>query len=740
MALTGGIFVVFPPRRALPLFPTIVLIALLAWTCIAFLPWKFSAVAPWRAQLVSLGAVLPAMRTPQPWITFQWTGFLFMVLAWSYYLVASDWTRSTRDQAFVAFAIGVLVLGALLVFAHVTRWRVPFWPDVPEFGFFPNRNQTSNVFGLAGIIIYALGFHRLQQHRPTWWIWLCSLSLICWALILNYSRAGIVLFFGGCLLWHLWWLTQARERRGPLLTLIGIALLFGLFLLNGGRTLARFQEQSGNVASAEHGRIGIFRDALHLSEQAPLAGVGLGNFRPLFSAARLYSASPSEAVHPESDWLWGAVEVGWIGVVLVVLLVLWWLSHCFPFVPGTGQTLRVAAMICAVAFVFHGCFDVSGHRLGTLWPGLFLASLALYPERDARPSPITSNVFRGFGVILLALSVCWMASIAGANRIPTTAKVSRLERETEAAVAQSDYGRGLELANEGLRIVPLDWLLYYHRGLCQIALYQPRLRAEQDFAIARHLFPLWPELYFKEGMVWLGVGEPTLAFQIWSEGMVNLGASARELYASIFPQIQDDPELRDKWRELAGENPSAVLSFLFHATPSEFALEITRLLAIDPGLKRFSPAERRSLFQAWYQSGDRLSLVEAAASNPEWEEVAWRELARTYGSLQDYRHAYETAARHTPSARLPDARGESVVSLSERFRRSADPARDGLGLAAAQWRSGAIDDALRTAEIAAASPRPPAELYYLSSQLWAAKGEWAKAWLALARYNKLEPN
>ena len=740
MGLTGVIFILFPPRRALTLFPTTVMIGLLLIALLAFLPAGWSTAPAWRVNLTTLGAVLPATRTAQPWITFQWTALLFLILAWSYYLLASDWTRGERDRALATFGIGVLILGGLLVFAHLTRWRIPFWPDVPEFGFFPNRNQTSNVFGLAGIMIYALGLDRLQQHRPTWWLWLCSLSLICSALILNYSRAGIVLFFGGCLVWHIWWLFQAKDRRGPLFALIGIALLFGLLILNGGKTLERFQTQSPNVLSSEHGRVEIFRDALHLSEQAPLLGVGLGNFRPLFSAARLYSASTSEAVHPESDWLWGAVDLGWIAPVLVLLMVFWWLGRCFPFVLGTGRFLRMAAMICGIAFLVHGCFDVSAHRLGTLWPALFLASIALYPERDAQTSGAVTVLFRGFGVMFVALSICWMASIAGSNTMPTSATATRLEGKTQQAVAQGDYQRGLALADEGLRIAALDWSLYYHRGLCEVALYRPRPEAERDFAIARHLFPLWPDLYFKEGMVWLDFDEPDLAFDIWKEGMVNLGASARDLYSSIFPHVHDDADLRERWRQLAGDNPACVLSFLFNATPTEFALETDRLLAADPDLKHFSPSELRALFQAWYQSGDKLSLVEAAASHADWEEIAWRELSSSYASLQDYRRAYETAARHTPSAKLPDSAGTTVDSLVQRFREGTDPARDGLALASAQWRSGDIEAALETAAIALSSPRPPPELYYLTAQLWAAKAEWAKAWQALAKYDKLDPN
>ncbi len=735
MALTGVIFVLFPPHRALPLFPTLIMSGLLLIALLAFLPADWSRVSVWRADLTSLGAILPSSRTPQPWITFQWTILLFLVLAWSYYLLASDWTRGERDRTLVIFAVGVLILGGLLVFAHVTGWRVPFWPDVPEFGFFPNRNQTSNVFGLAGIIIYALGFHRLQEHRPTWWVWLCSLSLICWALILNYSRSGIVLFFGGAIVWHSWWLFQARERRGPILALCAVALLFGVLLLNGGKTLARFQ--SPEELSPSNGRVQIFRDALHLSREAPLLGVGLGNFRPLFSGARHYSVSTSEAVHPESDWLWGAVELGWFAPALTLLAILWWLGRCFPFATGTGRALRVAALICGIAFAIHGLVDVSAHRLGTLWPALLMASLALYPERDSEASNLVSWIYRAFGVVLVAFAICWIASVAGAGRFPTTATVSRLEREVEQAVSQSDYQRAFEQANKGLALAPLDWLLYYHRGVAEAGLYHPRAEASRDFAIARRIFGLWPDLYLREGNVWLELGEPDLAFEIWKDGMQKLGSNAFILYEGISSVVRKDPELSDRWFDLAGEDPRCVLMALSNATPLEFSLQLDRLLTARPDLRGFSPSQVQTLFQIWLRSGDSLSLVEAAARNPDWQRIAFREVSRAYAGLQDYQQAYGVLAHYGSPAKLPDVGAGDVQSLGQRFKISADPGRDGLLLAVAEWRNRLPDDALRTITIASTSSRPPVELDYLASEIWAAKGDWQKAWAARAKYEKL---
>jgi Flp pilus assembly protein TadD/O-antigen ligase len=741
MALTGVLFLIAPPRRSLPLFPTLLFASLFLLALTAFLPASLFSYPAWRLDLMKLGADLPSARSPQPWLTLQWCWLLLFVILWSYYLLSFEWTRRLREKALITFAIGVLLLGAVLIGAHVTKLRIPFWPDVPEFGFFPNRNQTSNVFGLAGIIIYAIGLHRLQERRPTWWIWLCSLSLICWALILNFSRAGIILFFGGALIWHAWWFSQAKERRGPAIALCGLALLIGLLLLNGGKTLARFEDQTatGLFSSEENGRIPIFRDALQFSRQSPLLGVGLGNFRPLFSQARNYSVTTSEAVHPESDWIWGAVDLGWLGPILAFLLILWWLGNCFPFPTGTARALRIAAMICGLAFAFHGLVDVSAHRLGTLWPALFLASIALSPHTKFQTSKLAAWSFRASGILLLVVSGWWFASILGKTKLPTSEEITRLKRAAETAVANGDYGPAIDQANAGLALAPLDWLLYYHRGVAEASLFHPRGEALRDFALARYLYPNWPELYLKEGVIWLGVDEADLAFEVWQEGMKR-PTVAQQLYNEIYSRVSVDADLRERWRQLGMANKADKLTFLRHATPAEFAIELERLLAENPQLRSLTPAEQKAFFDLWYRQGDKLSLLESLQKNPDWQKIAWREMALAYRDYQDYRQAYETVAQFITRAEWPQT-DEPIERLTARFKSGSGDKNLGLKLAAAQFNRGEVDGALVTLDNVSSQTRAPSAVYYFEAELFARKACWQKAWEAIWKYQSaMRPN
>ena len=118
--------------------------------------------------------------------------------------------------------------------------------------------------------------------------------------------------FAGTLIWHVWWrlcadssdVTPKAIAWGPL------AILLALLLMAGGETLARLNQSPDLFSLAANDRFLIQRDAFNLFKVSPLLGIGLGNFRGLFSAHRHFFQSDSEAIHPERDRLWVLTEMG----------------------------------------------------------------------------------------------------------------------------------------------------------------------------------------------------------------------------------------------------------------------------------------------------------------------------------------------------------------------------------------------------------------------------------------------
>ena len=740
---TGALFLLSPPRKSLGTLPTLMFVAVGVAALIAFLPAHWFPSPQWRATLANLGVQMPRTRSPQPWLTVESSCLLWLGLAWAYYLFAFAWNQDLREKVWDTFCLAIIGLAATLTFAFVINKHVPLWPEVRGFGFFPNRNQTSNVLGLGGVMIYANAFQHLQRSRNVGWVWLVSLAVVCWALILNYSRAGIILFFGGALIWNAWWWIRSKEGTRRALAFAPLGLLFVLLIMAGGETFLRFSKESADLLTLRNARMSIFRDAFQLLQQSPWLGTGLGNFRALFSSHRHFSFNTNEAIHPESDWLWLGVEMGLLVPLILLTLFGWWVRSCFPFERGTWRLMRMAALICGCAFLVHGFFDVSGHRMGALWPALFLASTAMHPQvrrpdglvpsRDRHlPARVIPIVFRSLGIFLSAAGLWWIASIAGAKTLPTTASLDRLEERAEAASQDEDHQSMLERISEALKIAPLNWELYFKRGFAEAALHHPRAETLRDFAVARYLLPNWPDLYLKEGQVWAGVGEPEFAFDVWREGMQRLPQAATELYHQIFVMIKSNPGLVDRWRQLGESNKECLLIFFGSADRIGFEIEIERLLSEDRQLRSFTPKELTVLFRTWYEKGDKLWLVQTLQAHPEWQKIAWRELARVYGDYQDYRQAYKTAQQFLQPPELPQAGSqEPLEGLRARFLVSRNDLGDGLALYFAQIREGQVDEALRTVRELSALPGSPKYLFFLEAQLWAQKELWKEAWEAL---------
>ena len=728
---TGLLLLLFPPKNSLGLVPNIAFVALFALSLAAFLPAWWSP--QWRTDLVKLGADLPATISPQPWLTLQGILLLLLQLSWAYYVLARHWTLPERRRGWPLFGASIVGLAALLTICFLLHQRIPFWPHAPEYGFFSNRNHTSNVLGLGGILVYALAMSGFDEGRRTWWLWLAALSLICWALILNFSRAGIVLLGVGVVAWHLYWSLTSEHKRHPLIASGAILFLIALFAWNGGKTAMRFGRETAQFFfPSENTRLAIHADAFRLSAESPLTGIGLRNFSPVFMTKPHAFIGDTVAGHPESDWLWTTVEMGWIAPLLITSLIIWWMTRCFPFVPGTYRLMRMAAFICGCGFLLHSIFDVPAHQLGALWPALFLASTAMSPQSRLQSSHLIAPVFRAIGCLLVAVSIWWLTSVFGAKFPPTDATAQQLTDQADAASANDDYEGMLRLASKAVSIAPLSWESYFQRGFAEAAAYRPRAQAVRDFATARYLLPNWPELYLKEGQTWLGSGEPDNTFDIWSEGIKRLGPEAWQLYERIFSLVKNDPDLRDRWRLLGRDNKKCLLMFFGSASPVEFRVELDRMLADDPALKAFDAAEKLEFFKAWYRNGDKLELAEALRNKSEWRVIGWKQLARVYADYGDYQNACATVREFAsiPLVPNPPARLSSAnLELQARLHPTDIDIAAALCLVLAK--EDRVEQALARLQALHEVKGYPDYLRNLEAKLWERKGEWGKAWNAL---------
>ena len=727
-----------PPRVTLDGIPTIILLAFLGLALAAFLPMAWGIPPEWRRHLsMDLHAPLGDLRTPQPWLTLQACALLLIGLVWTYHLLAQEWSPAERSRTLRLFATGMIVLAAVTIVSYLTGIRIPGWNQEQNRGWFPNRNQTADVLALSGIVTYVVAFKRLEKKEWIGILWLAGLAVICVALVISYSRAGILMIFCGISLWHLGSLLRPRGGKKLALGMAALLLLLSLFFLFGGTTLERFLKvpKPKNPFASDY-RILIQEDAVKVSLQSPVLGVGLGNFEPIFASMREASADQNHTLHPESDWLWLAVEMGWLAPMLVVAGFSWWLSQCLPIVLKSGEALRLAAMVATLMFILHGFVDVSGHRLGSFCVGVLMAALSLSPFRPVTSRAWVSPCFRGLALVIGLVGIWWMASFWSDFGPPTTASLERLRGRLDLAASQGKMASVGMAANAALDLAPLDWTFYFRRASAEAFRNGGASRATDDFQCARYLEPHWIDLCLNEGEVWLAAGDTDACLDAWREAIRRAGPHGTATYAKMLELSQNNPEIHAGLADFSDLNTDFLITFLNYATPDEEETLLRKLLDSDPTLHLLSGDQQQKLFSAWYAHGNQDELAHGLLTNTDWQVTGWSFLADYLAQKQDFELATMTALRYVTPPVLPSPSGDQDLGVMEsHFNTHPDDIADGLLLCEAQIGANKLDEALQTISLLEQDKNCPHYIHYLKAQIYAKQQKWDSAWAALQRYN-----
>ncbi len=725
IALFGLFLLVAPPRFSLGAWANGILIALAACGAVAFLPAQWFFQPLWRAALVNdFGIQLPSTLTPQPWITLGCLISFLAGLSWFYYVAAAELElRAVRLQLRL-FAGGIVLLGALCLVLSYTKTALPFWHNERGFGPFPNRNQTGDLLGLTAIIIVACGQDDIRQGKLRWIGWLVGLGVMIAAVIANFSRTGFVILVAGSGLWITWYLLRRGSVARVALGVCTLLALLTILLLFGGQTFERFHLRGAPTSDF---RWHIFQDAFRLVRASPWCGIGLGNFEPIFAIFREPFFGNSRAHHPESDWIWLLVELGWPALLLVIAGTFLFLRRVFPLREGSNQRFRLAALIGAIMFALHGLVDVSGHRIGTALAGVFLFGMALRRPLDLRPSRVPSVVFRLLGLVFLASGLAWLAATRYELLLPGGVGVENAKSAAMRANRGQDFAQTIALTDRALKWAPLDWQLYFLRALGKVGRRWPS-DALDDFRRARYLEPNGIDVPFQEGMVWMPT-RPILAVTAWREALRRSGDQRAEFYAAMLRNAKNYPAVIRSLERLSVGQPDLVIVFLENAEGTTFDSALQGYLVSDPDLKTLTTREREKFFALWGDRGNLETLAQTVETRPEWLPWAWEGLAKVRSRKNDFRGAWELVEKFGTPPTLPQiSKSASLEQLQQSFHSSPNDYSAGFALYQEQMREGKIADALGTVGHFTSIEGCPSYFFFLEAQAWAAKENWERAW------------
>lgn len=735
LGLLGLLLICDPPRYSLgPLLNGIV-IALAGCAALSFLPARLFLQPAWRTALVNdFGIQLPATLSPQPWVTLGCLISFVAGLSWFYYICARELEmRDVRFQVRV-FAGGIVLLAALSILLYAKHSALPFWHAQRGFGPFPNRNQTGALFAITAIMLLASGQDDFRRGRIRWIYSGLGFGVMVAALILNFSRAGILILVGGSAIWLVIMAFRKKTTPGRIaIAACTVLILLTTLLIFGGQTLERFhlRTSAGSGLSTDF-RWLIFRDAWHLIQTSPWCGLGLGNFEPIFAISRVFSTADTRSFHPESDWLWLWSELGWPAVLLTLAGLAILIRRVFPLQEGTNQRFRLAALIAVILFALHGLIDVSGHRVGTAFAGVFLLGVALHRPFSFRASRSIPILFRLLGLVLLTIGIIWVAAVRYKYPLPGSIGVDIMRKAAESANRSGSFDETITGTTRGLHWAPLDWRLYFLRALGKAGARQPLQSAVDDFRRARFLEPNAFEVPMAEGNFWLA-RRADLAITAWREALRRSGSRRAEIYGQMFFTVpKANPAFIDEMVQLARGEPELVIAGLSRVSPERFALTLKAFLKQNPNLRGFTAEEKTQVLRLWAERGDLNELVGAVEAHPDWRSAAWEGLAKFYASQKDFRAAVELTRQYAAPPVLPQISESSLPleQLQKNFYASPNDYSAGVALYREQMRQGKIDDALGTVRHFTDQAGSPAYFHFLEAEAWTARENWERAWNA----------
>lgn len=783
----GTFAVVAPPRFSAGRMLNLVLVALILLAGTAFLPARWFALPGWRVALgEDFGITLPATLSPQPILAAESCLLGLAGIVWFYLMLTFHWKAEGRRAAGRVFAGGAIAIAGIALFLHRLDLMPPSWHNERRFGPFPNRNQTADFFALGSVIILAVAHLCWQEkRRAEATAWMVGWGAVLLAIFHSYSRAGIVMLFGLVGVYLLIEIrrsaqrhTRARGKRSgesedrlhfslldPAVrwTAVGLSLamlLAGFFFLFGGRTLERFLP-SGDAGSVEHPagkdfRVRVQRDAARMVDASPWCGVGIGSFSEVFPFFRRESAQPERSIHPESDYLWLAGEMGWPVLVLVaagVTLVALPLGRSVR-VTGSGhdRRLRLAAVIAVAAFAAHGLVDVSAHRLGTVLSACFLLGIAskYVPAGEtssrskvrwyARPpgafAPLERAIFRAGGGLLAAGGLVFLLESTGVVLLPGQTAVDALRERMKEANAAGKYVVEEASATRLLGWAPLDWEGYFRRASARLRLGGDRDGIADDFRRARHLEPFRGELPQVEGKLWLAAGENSLAIAALGEACRRVPSNTELYVGEAMGAAGKRADFLDELAAYTRRNPAMLAAFLTYSDTPRTPDYITAALAADPELERLSTGQKTIFFRSWAQRGDAAALCEAMKTRPAWQAAGWRWWAAGSARVGQPETACDLAVLWSPRPTLPPAMPTAMPADELRRHAASQPPDPILALQAYRAMSAAGEwaNALTALERVTSEKDCPPYFHFLQADAAGKLSDWPSAWKSWDRY------
>jgi tetratricopeptide (TPR) repeat protein len=675
-----GLLLLILPFKALPNRVKLTgLVGLLLCGFLGFLPARWFGQPEWH---MAIRHVIPGLGDTvslQPFHSLLCIGLMATAVLFTVWLV--QWKPVDFTNCMQALTGGIALLASIALAARIWAFSVPSWHPSQGFGPFENRNQTGTLMALGAMLALGLCAQALRRRHAATIIWFLSFAVCLGALIFSNSRTPFSLLVLGSFFWI------CSRQKTPLKGFAiasGVASLVCAAALIVGEGVARRLPDLFNHDFDF--RTKIYEDSLRLAGTAPVVGIGIGNFEAVFPQFRVASLNGQRVIHPESDWLWMASEMGCFSILFCIIAVVGLLTQRGHPATRGDKDLQSAGLIAIAAFLANSLVDVPGHRLGTVLPVLVLAGTL------GRPKLILND----------ARGVSWLSRISGIGLIAfgvLLLREPRVKTQIESPMAAGDWIRTEETVSKSLVSTPLSWSLWLIRGYAEV--HQNRwLQAIADFRHALFLEPKLAVVPFGEGSAWINVNS-SLALGAWKEA---LRRSRVEEIPNFYRQMLDassgDPQLHIGVLRLADGDPLLAMTALRSGYADSKTLQF-----LETQKSKLSADENQVILraEAWQAAGEK-----------------------------DFQKAYELGRRGMRQVFVPARSQQSEQQCRDALIRDPQDFAAAYNLCSILRTKERWQEPLQILETISRAQNCPDYFQVMRAEILASQNRWAEAWDAIA--------
>lgn len=733
----GVLWLVWPPAEA-PSRPVVWVLGLLALLPLgAYLPAALFGQPPWRGALSELAAITPSyLVTPQPWSTLHFWLLWLAGLSLAAWCSAQRWDHYHRDTLARLYAGGFMGIVLFAIFGYSTGLNPALWQSTDGFGPFPNRNQWGSVLGMGGIIVLAILHQSIRRADKRGAImWGSALLVITGAVVANGSRGGLLVLVGGCFAYGMFFGLMRKQYRYAAISVSMLLIFFAAFAAGGGALLERFVGTVQEGLSGDR-RLEFYRMTLNMVKAAPLTGFGLGNFQYVFPFYLDYAPiADTRPVHPENSFIWLASEGGWPLVAAALAAMGLVIRLGYGARRSRATSIRAAGLACASVMVVNALFEVSAHRIGSLYPGILLASLALPVAAGARLARAWTASARVWGALLVGVGLVWFAALPGRAVLPVIQGTSVLREEAGMAIAEGDRDEAAHLLRHSARLLPLDWSAHWSLAALYLDEGEPD-KAWNEFRAVEALLPYMDWILVEEGNLWLR-HEPSRAAYAWGEALRRAPAGKRaERYQGLLGRSGAHPGLRAAMLRYYPDDPEFEFARM-RVAGRDGVRRLPRLLAKTRQLQGMPDHLVDPVLSYMFDHGQHESLRELATGNPRLKKLGWKIFSRLAALDGDKEGALDLHFQHGPRPVLPAPISRSDLRSIER---AAALAPSDIATAVAYYQALAAarrqDDAFWQLRRIMELPDAPPYIWYLAARTAHQRDEYEEAWEFLRAYEE----